>query len=66
MVQIGGVMTGVFLVAVVTSVWYLRKTETDPRVKGGKGFNIWLVVSSLAIGFLGIYTLLTVFGLEIG
>jgi len=66
MVQIGGVMTGVFLVAVVISVWYLRKTETDPRVKGGKGFNIWLVVSSLAIGFLGIYTLLTVFGLEIG
>jgi Mn2+/Fe2+ NRAMP family transporter len=66
MVQIGGVMTGIFLVAVVISVWYLRNTETDPRVKGGKGFNVWLIVSSVAIAFLGIYTLLTVFGLQIG
>lgn len=66
MVQIGGVMTGIFLVATVISVWYLRNTETDPRVKGGKGFNIWLIASSAAIAFLGIYTLLTVFGLKIG
>ena len=66
MVQIGGVMTGVFLVAVVISVWYLRTNETDSRVKGGKGFSGALIVSSVAIGLLGIYTLLTVFGLEIG
>ena len=64
MVQIGGVMTGVFLVAVVIAVWYLRKTETDPRLYGGGVFNTLLIVSSIAIGLLGIYTLLTVFGVE--
>ena len=66
MVQIGGVMTGVFLVAVVIAVWYLRKTETDPRLYGSTTFNTLLVVSSVAIGLLGIYTLIKVFGLEIG
>lgn len=66
MVQIGGVATGIFLVAVVIAVWYLRSTETDPRVQGGKGFNIWLIVSSIAIGLLGVYTLLTVFGFTVG
>jgi Mn2+/Fe2+ NRAMP family transporter len=66
MVQIGGVMTGVFLVAAVVAVWYLRRTETDPRLYGGRAFNALLVISSIAIGLLGVYTLLEVFGLEIG
>lgn len=62
MVQIGGVMTGVFLVAVVIAVYYLRHTETDPRLHGGRGFSVMLGVSSVAIGLLGVYTLLKVFG----
>jgi Mn2+/Fe2+ NRAMP family transporter len=66
MVQIGGVMTGVFLVAVVAAVWYLRRTETDPRLHGGRGFSVLLIVSSIAIVLLGVYTLLQVFGLGIG
>jgi Mn2+/Fe2+ NRAMP family transporter len=66
MVQIGGVMTGVFLVATVAAVWYLRRTETDPRLYGGRIFNALLVVSSIAIGLLGVYTLLEVFGVGIG
>lgn len=66
MVQIGGVMTGIFLVAVVIAVWYLRRTETDPRLYGGRGFTVALAVSSIAIGLLGIYTMLKVFGLELG
>jgi Mn2+/Fe2+ NRAMP family transporter len=66
MVQIGGVMTGVFLVAVVIAVWYLRKTETDPRLYGGGLFNTLLIVSSVAIGLLGVYTLLSVFGVSFG
>jgi hypothetical protein len=65
MVQIGGVMTGIFLVAVVIAVWYLRKTETDRRVYGSTMFNTALVVSSIAIGLLGIYTLLSVFGFSL-
>jgi hypothetical protein len=66
MIQIGGVMTGVFLVAVVVAVYYLRKTETDPRLHGGSGFAVALGVSSVAIALLGIYTLLQVFGVKFG
>lgn len=66
MVTIGGIATGIFLVAVVIGTWFLRKTETDERVKGGKSFSIFLVVSSVAIGLLGIYTVAGAFGLRIG
>lgn len=66
MVQIGGVMTGIFLVALVIAVWYLRRSETDSRVYGGRLFNLALVISSIAIGLLGIYTVVSVFGVEAG
>jgi Mn2+/Fe2+ NRAMP family transporter len=66
MIQIGGVMTGVFLVAVVIAVYYLRRTETDPRLHGGRGFAVFLAVSSAAIALLGVYTLLQVFGIKFG
>jgi hypothetical protein len=59
-------VTGIFLVAAVIAVWYLRKTETDRRVYGGPVFNTALVVSSIAIALLGIYTLLSVFGFSPG
>ncbi|MDP8948335.1 MAG: hypothetical protein M3N09_09605 [Actinomycetota bacterium] len=66
MVQIGGVMTGVFLLAVVVAVWYLRNTEVDQRLYGGGLFNAVLVISSIAIVLLGVYTALSVFGLTPG
>ena len=66
MVQIGGVMTGIFLLAVVVAVWYLRRTEVDPRLYGGGLFSAALIVSSIAIGLLGVYTILNVFGFSIG
>lgn len=66
MVQIGGVMTGVFLLAVVVAVWYLRRTEVDRRLYGGGLFNALLIVSSIAIVLLGVYTALSVFGLTPG
>lgn len=66
MVQIGGVMTGIFLVAVVIAVWYLRGKETDSRLHGGRWFTVWLTVSSVAIAALGVYSILTVFGVELG
>ncbi|UEM25338.1 Nramp family divalent metal transporter (plasmid) [Skermanella mucosa] len=62
MVQIGGVMTGIFLLGAVVAVWYLRRTETDPRIYGGGLFNVVLVISSVAIVLLGVYTALNVFG----
>ncbi len=63
MVQIGGVATGIFLLAVVVAVWYLRQTEIDPRLYGGGPFHGLLVVSSIAIVLLGVYTALSVLGL---
>jgi Mn2+/Fe2+ NRAMP family transporter len=62
MVQIGGVMTGVFLLGVVAAVWYLRRTEIDPRLYGGGLFNAVLIISSVAIVLLGVYTGLDAFG----
>jgi Mn2+/Fe2+ NRAMP family transporter len=62
MVQIGGVMTGVFLLAVLVATWYLRHTETDPRLHGGRFATTMLVLSTLAIGALGIYTALSTMG----
>ncbi len=66
MVQIGGVMTGVFLLGVVAAVWYLRNTETDRRLHGGGWFNAALIISSIAIVLLGVYTALSVLGLTPG
>ncbi|MCI0753114.1 Nramp family divalent metal transporter [Teichococcus vastitatis] len=63
MIQIGGAATGVFLLAAVIAVWHLRNTETDPAIRGGSVFNTLLVVSSVAIVLLGIYTGLSVFKL---
>lgn len=61
MVQIGGVMTGIFLLAVVVAVWHLRHVEIDRRLHGGNLFNAFLVISSIAVVLLGVYTMLSVF-----
>jgi Mn2+/Fe2+ NRAMP family transporter len=66
MVQIGGVMTGIFLLGAVAAVWYLRRTEIDPRLRGGSLFGAALIVSSIAIVLLGVYSALSVFGLTPG
>jgi Mn2+/Fe2+ NRAMP family transporter len=63
MVQIGGVMTGVFLVAVLAATWYLRAKETDRRVYGGGAFTALLVVSTIAIGILALYTVVSTLGI---
>jgi Mn2+/Fe2+ NRAMP family transporter len=63
MVQIGGVMTGVFLLAVLVATWYLRRTETDPRLYGGPFGTALLVLSTVAIGALGLYTMLSTLGI---
>ena len=60
MVQIGGVVTGIFLPAVVVATWYLRNTQVDPELRGGNWFNTILTISSVAITLLGIYSLVKV------
>lgn len=62
MVQIAGVMTGIFLIGVVWAVYWLRRNETDPRLHGGRAFAVCLAISSVAIALLGIYSLLDVTG----
>lgn len=64
MVQIGGIMTGIFLPAVVVATWYLRNTQVDRRLHGSTAFNTLLVISSIAISLLGVYSLLNVFGVS--
>lgn len=62
MIQIGGVATGVFLLAVLVATFYLRRTETDPRVFGGPAFTVLLVLSAVAIAVLGVYTIVSALG----
>jgi Mn2+/Fe2+ NRAMP family transporter len=63
MVQIAGVMTGIFLIGVVWAVYWLRKNETDPRLHGGSAFAVFLGISSVAIALLGLYSLANVIGI---
>ena len=63
MIQIGGVMTGIFLLAVLAATWYLRSEETDRRVYGGRAFNAVLIVSTIAIALLGVYTIVSTTGI---
>jgi hypothetical protein len=63
MIQIGGVMTGIFLIAVLIATWYLRAKETDSRVYGGPVFHLSLLVSTLTIALLGLYTVLSALGI---
>lgn len=66
MVQIGGVGSGVYLLAVVVAVWRLRRTEVDRRFRANRWLTGALVLSSAAIAVLGVYTVLEVFGISIG
>lgn len=63
MVQIGGVASAMFLLAVVVAVWYLRTREVDRRFRRNRALTVMLVISSLAVALLGIYSALEVFGL---
>jgi Mn2+/Fe2+ NRAMP family transporter len=66
MVQIGGIAGGVFLAAVVIAVWYLRTVEVDRRFRANPYLTAALVVSSVAVAALAVYSVLNVFGIEVG
>ncbi|RCW45802.1 Mn2+/Fe2+ NRAMP family transporter [Halopolyspora algeriensis] len=65
MVTIGGIAGGGFLLAIVVAVWYLRSNETDPRLRGGYPFHVFLMLSSIAIILVGIYALLDASGVAV-
>ncbi|MDR7304020.1 Nramp family divalent metal transporter [Haloactinomyces albus] len=66
MVQIGGIASAIFLVALVVAVWHLHNKEIDRRLHGGRAFNAALAISSAAVMLLGVYALLEVFGVSLG
>ena len=66
MIQTGGFVGGLFLIAVAIAALYLRRTEVDEELRGSAWFAAALVVSSLLIIALGAYTALSVFGVSIG
>ncbi|MCC3764473.1 Nramp family divalent metal transporter [Glycomyces sp. TRM65418] len=65
MVMIGGIASGLFLIAVVIAVWVLRR-QVDRRYRRSPVWTVMLTVSSVAIGLLGTYTVATIFGFTIG
>ncbi|GAB2748760.1 hypothetical protein GCM10027174_23940 [Salinifilum aidingensis] len=66
MVQIGGIGSGIFLLAVVIAVWKLRMTEVHPRFRANPWSTAALVVSSAAITALGVYGVLEACGISLG
>ena len=54
------------MLAVVVAAWYLRRRDIPEDLRGGPTFSLLLVVSSIAIAVLGLYTVMTVFGFRIG
>jgi Mn2+/Fe2+ NRAMP family transporter len=66
MVQIGGIAGGIFLAAVVIAVWYLRTVEVDRRFRANRLLTAALVISSFAVAALAVYSVLNVFGIEVG
>jgi hypothetical protein len=65
-VQIGGIAGGIFLAAVVIAVWYLRTVEVDRRFRANQFLTAALVFSSVAVAALAVYSVLGVFGIEVG
>ncbi|MGO2359826.1 MAG: Nramp family divalent metal transporter, partial [Brachybacterium tyrofermentans] len=58
MIMVGGIAGGIFLAAVAISALYLRG-RIEPALRGGRFIYIALIISSLAIIALGIYSAVT-------
>jgi hypothetical protein len=54
LVVIAGILNAVFLIGVAISTVYLSRTQTDPRVKDGPAFTVMLLLSAVAIVFVGV------------
>ena len=52
------------LVAVVIAVWHLRR-QVERRFRRGSGWTVALVLSSGAVAAVGVYSVLTVLGVEL-
>jgi Mn2+/Fe2+ NRAMP family transporter len=61
MVLIAGVINAFWLMAIVVAVVFLHRTQTDPRLRDGKGFTLYFVISALAVFGVGVLTLMDQF-----
>ena len=53
LVIIGGILNAMYLMAVAVCTVYLSMRETDPRIKDGTPFMIYLLVSGIAVFAVG-------------
>ncbi|WP_350257251.1 Nramp family divalent metal transporter [Scrofimicrobium sp. R131] len=65
MIILAGIGNALFLLAVVVAVLYLRRTQTDPRIKDGPVFTAYLLFSSVAVFAVGLIALLDQFGIKL-
>ncbi len=54
LVVIAGILNALFLMGVSVATVYLSRTQTDPAVKGGRGYTAMLLISAVAIFAVGI------------
>jgi len=60
LVVIGGILNALYLVAVSVACIYLSFKETDPRIRDGKVFTAYLLISAVAIVAVGVISLYNV------
>jgi hypothetical protein len=58
LVAILGIANSVFLIIVAYQALIFRYRQTDKRVIPGKLYDVFLIVSTIAIGFVGLRTLI--------
>ena len=61
LVIIGGILNALYLVAVSVACLYLSFKETDPRIKDGRAFTGYLLISAAAIFAVGAISLFDIF-----
>jgi O-antigen ligase len=57
MLILGGILNGLYLMAVSVSTIYLSCRQTDPRIKDGHLFTVYLLVSAVEVFAVGMISL---------
>jgi Mn2+/Fe2+ NRAMP family transporter len=57
LVLLGGILNAFYLMAVSVATLYLSFTQTDPRIKDGAVFTVYLLASALAVFAVGVISL---------
>jgi Mn2+/Fe2+ NRAMP family transporter len=63
LLQIGAIATGVFLLAVLAATWRLRTMEVEPQFRANTWLTFALVLSSIGIVALALYTVTDAVGI---